>query len=158
MTSAVDFKKINKTIKIFAIVQFGMVALLVFMAVNFQAKLRILGRERNFMQGVIATFIIQLVVFYPIYKFASKEADRDLTLTGNLSKEETKAIGKKKRLADIFKISTFGFFVIFIMAAPADPLVLSVLYYSFILTILTYLQCYNFAAKKLMKEREASKG
>lgn len=158
MTSAVDFKKINKTIKIFAIVQFGMVALLVFMAVNFQAKLRILGRERNFMQGVIATFIIQLAVFYPIYKFAAKEADRDLTMTGNLSKEETKAIGKKKRFADIIKISTFGFFVIFIMAAPADPLVLSVLYYSFILTILTYLQCYNFAAKKLMKEREASKG
>ena len=152
--SSLHFKKLNKTIKIFAAVQFGMVALLVYMAVNFQAKLRMMGREHNFMQGVIATFVIQLAFFYPIYKFAGKEAERDLSLTGEaLSKEQSKAISKKKRFADIIKISTFGFFVVFIMAAPADPLVLSVLYYSFILTILTYLQCYNFAAKKLMKEQ-----
>lgn len=153
MPGTARFKKIKKTMGIFAVVQFLLIALLVYMAVNFQAKLRLLHREHNFMQGVIATFIIQLAFFYPIYRFAAKEADRDLSLTGNsLSKEEIKAVGKKKRFADIIKIATFGFFVIFIMAAPADPLILSVLYYSFILTILTYLQCYNFAAKKLMKE------
>ena len=157
MTRALDFKKINKTIRIFAVVQFGLMALLVYMAVNFQTKLLTLGRERNFMQGVIATFVIELALFYPIYKFAAKEANWDLFLTGNLTKEEIKAVSKKKRFADIIKISTFGFFVVFILAAPGDPLVLSVLYYSFILTILTYLQCYNFVAKKLMKEQAASK-
>lgn len=154
MTIPLHFKRISKTIKIFAAVQFVLVAMLVYMAVNFQAKLRMLHREQNFMQGVIATLIIQLALFYPIYKFAAKEADRDLALNGTgLSKEEIKAVGKKKRYADILKMSTIGFFVIFIVAAPADPLVLSVLFYSFILTILTYLQCYNFAAKKLMKEQ-----
>jgi Mn2+/Fe2+ NRAMP family transporter len=154
MTSTPDFKKINKTMKIFAVVQFGLLALLIYMAVNFQGKLRMLGRERNFMQGVIASFIIQLILFYPIYKFAAKEADRDLTLTGApLTKEQLKEFSKKKRFADIIKMSTFGFYVIFMLAAPADPLVLSVIYYSFVLTILTYLQCYNFAAKKLMKDR-----
>ena len=157
MTSTLDYKKIKKTMKIFAVVQFGLLALLVYMAVNFQGKLRLLGRERNFMQGVVASFIVQLLVFYPIYKFAAKEADRDMTLTGKpLSKEELKTFSKKKRFADIIKMSTFGFFAVFILAAPSDPLVLSVIYYSFVLTILTYLQCYNFAAKKIMRDRAAA--
>jgi len=140
--------------KIFAVVQFGLIALLVYMAVNFQVKLRMLGRAHNFMHGVIAASIIQLIVFFPIKKFAAKEADRDLFLaSATLTKEEIKIYTKKKRYSDIVKMSTFGFFVIFIVAAPADPLALSVIYYTFVLTILTYLQCYNFAAKKLMKEQ-----
>ena len=157
MPDSLNFKKVGRTIKIFAVAQIGLLAMLIFVAIQFQEQFRTKGGASGFMNAVLASFVIQMAFFYPIYKFASKEADRDLTLTGNLSKEETKAIGKKKRLADIFKISTFGFFVIFIMAAPADPLVLSVLYYSFILTILTYLQCYNFAAKKLMKQHTASR-
>jgi len=153
MTGTLDFKKINKTMKIFAAVQFGLVALLVFTAVNFQEKLRMLGRGQQFMGAVTATFVIQLALFYPIFKFAAKEADRDFSLIGRtLDKEEMKAFSKRKRWADIIKMSTFGFFVIFMLAAPGDPLVLSVIFYSFILTILTYLQCYNFAAKKLRKE------
>lgn len=158
MTTGSDFKRIRKTIKIFAVVQIGLMALLAFVAVNFQAKLNAIGRGRNFMQGVVAAFVIQVILFYPIYRFALKEADRDLSLIGNLSKEEVKAVGKKKRFADIVKISVFGFFVVFILAAPADPMVLSILFYSFILTILTYLQCYNFASRKLMKEQSAAKG
>lgn len=153
MPSTSNNKKVSKTIRIFAVVQIGLVAMLVYMAVNFQEKLRLLGRANNFMQGVIAAAIIQLVIFYPISKFATKEAGRDLSSTGNLTKEELKAFSKKKRYSDIIKMSTFGFFVIFIVAAPGDPLVMSVIYYSFILTILTYLQCYNFAAKRLMKEQ-----
>jgi len=154
MPSTLDVKKVSKTIKIFAVAQVGLVAMLVYTAVNFQAKLRSMGRANNFMQGVIAASIIQLILFFPIKLFAAKEADRDITLAGNnLTKEELKAFSKKKRFSDIIKMSTFGFFVIFILAAPGDPLVMSVIYYSFVLTILTYLQCYNFAAKKLMKER-----
>jgi hypothetical protein len=154
MSSTLDFRKVSKNIKIFAVVQFGLLALLVYMAVNFQQKLRIIGREYRFMHGVIASFVIQLLLFYPIYKFAAKDADRDLYLTGkNLTKEEIKVFSKKKRYSDIIKISTIGFFVIFIVTAPGDPFILSIIFYSFILTILTYLQCYNFAAKKLMKEQ-----
>jgi len=153
MTGTLDFKKINKTIKIFAVVQFGLVALLIFTAVNFQEKLRMVGRGHQFMGGVTATFVIQLLLFYPIFKFAAKEAGRDFALVGRtLSKEEIKEFSKKKRWADSFKMAAFGFFVIFMLAAPADPLVLSVIFYSFILTILTYLQCYNFAVKKLKKD------
>jgi len=153
MPTTPGINKLKKTMKIFTVVQFGLLALLVYMAVNFQGQLRAIGRANNFMYGVITASLIQLILFFPIKKFAAKEADRDLYLsTTTLSKEEMKVYSKKKRYSDIAKMSTFGFFIIFIIGAPADPLVLSVIYYSFVLTILTYLQCYNFAAKKLMQE------
>ena len=150
MAAILDSKKINKTIKIFAVAQAGLVALLIFMAVNFQEKLLVVGRGHQFMKGVIASFVIQLLLFYPIYQFAAKEVARDLALFGSTpTPEEGKAYNKKKRWSDVIKMSVFRFFFIFLLAAPADPLALSVIYYSFILTILTYLQCYNFAAKRL---------
>ena len=152
MSTTMDYGKVNKTIRIFGVVQLGLVALLVYMAVNFQEKLRMVGREYRFMHGVLASFVVQLLILYPVFKFAEKEARRDLTLSRNPSKEDLKVLAKQKRTADILKISGFGFFVVFIMAAPGDPFVLSVIYYSFILTILTYLQCYNFAARKLVHE------
>jgi hypothetical protein len=160
MPGTLDFKKVSKNIKIFAVVQFGLVALLVYMAVNFQVELRRRGLEFRFMHGVIAACFVQLMLFYPIYKFAAKDANRDLSLTGSdLSKEEIKALLKQKRYSDIVKISSIGFFVTFIMAAPANaPFILSIIYYSFILTILTYLQCYNFAAKKLMRDHSDPRG
>lgn len=152
MTGTLSFNRVGRTLKIFFVAQLGLVAMLVYMAILFQEKLRLIGRAHNFLHAVVATFVVQLALFYPINKFATKEAERDLVLAGgNLSKEEVKALGKKKRYADIAKIATFCFFITFIMKAPGEPLVLSVLYFSFILTILTYLQCYNFAAKRLMK-------
>ena len=158
MAKNLNTSKLSKTSKIFGLVQFGLVALLVYMAVNFQHKLTLMGRANNFMHGAIAAAVIQLLLFFPIKKFAAKEADRDLYLASAvLTKEEVKEYTKKKRWSDIIKMSTFGFFIIFILAAPTDPLVLSVIYYSFILTILSYLQCYNFAAKKLVKEQAEPK-
>jgi hypothetical protein len=154
MTSALDFRKINKTIKIFGVVQLGLVALLVYMAVNFQAKLRLEHRDFRFMHGVIASVFVQLLLLYPIYKFSEKEVARDLAMTGaNLSKAEMTELVKKKRFSDIIKIAGLGFFVVFVMAAPNDTFILSVIYYSFVLTIITYLQCYNFIAKKLTHQK-----
>jgi Sec-independent protein secretion pathway component TatC len=165
MPGTLNFNKVGKTIKIFAVAQLGMVAMLVYMAILLQEKLGRLGKENGFLQAVIATFVIQLALFYPINRFASREAERDLSLTAiNLSNEELKALSKKKRFGDIIKSSVFCFFGAFIVMAPTDPtnaLVVSaqsVLLFSFILTILTYLQCYNFAAKRLMKQERHATG
>jgi Mn2+/Fe2+ NRAMP family transporter len=156
MPGTLNYKKVGRTIRIFAVAQAGLIAMLVYMAILFQGKFRVMGRTDSFMYGVIASVIIQLAIFYPIYKFSGKEAERDLSLTStNLSTEEIKALSKKKRYSDIIKFSVFCFFTMFILQAPAVPLILSVLYYSFILTVLTYLQCYNFAAKKLMRQGTA---
>lgn len=158
MPGTLNFKKVGRTIKIFAVAQFGLVAMLVYMAILFQEKFRINGKPNSFMYAVIGTFVIQLAIFYPINKFAAKEAERDLSLTStNLGNDEIKALSKKKRYSDIIKFSVFLFYTMFILQAPSIPLILSVLYFSFILTILTYLQCYNFAAKKLIKENTTPK-
>ncbi|TGU74717.1 hypothetical protein E4633_04440 [Geomonas terrae] len=152
MPAILDQKKINKTVKIFTVAQFGLIALLVYTAVKFQHHLLALNRGYRFMNGVVAAFVIQLLLFYPIYRFAAKEAERDFSLIDReLSERESKEFSKKKRWADITKISTLGFYFIFSLAAPADPFILSIIIYSFLLTILTYLQCYSFAVKKLSK-------
>jgi hypothetical protein len=158
MPGTLNFKKVGRTIKIFAVAQLGLVAMLVYMAILFQEKFRINGKPNSFMYAVIGTFVIQLAIFYPINKFAAKEAERDLSLTStNLGNDEIKALSKKKRYSDIIKFSVFLFYSMFILQAPSIPLILSVLYFSFILTVLTYLQCYNFAAKRLIKENTTSK-
>lgn len=152
MAASVDLKKINKTLKIFAVAQFGLIAILIYTAINFQQRLQAVGRGYRFMNGVIYAFVIQLLLFYPVYKFASKEAERDFTWYGKTpTTEETKEFTKKKRWADVVKISVMGFYFIFALAAPREPFLLSVIIYSFLLTILTYLQCYSFAVKKLSK-------
>ena len=153
MPDGLNFKKVARTIKIFAVAQIGLVAMLVFVAIQFQEQFRTKSGGSGFMHAVIVSFVIQLALFYPINKFSGKEAERDLALTStNLGNDEIKALSKKKRFSDIIKFSVFCFFTMFILQAPSVHLVLSVLYFSFILTILTYLQCYNFAAKKLIKQ------
>jgi Mn2+/Fe2+ NRAMP family transporter len=158
MPGTLNFKKVGRTIKIFAVAQLGLIAMLVFVAIQFQAQFRARGGASSFMQAVMVSFVIQMALLYPIFKFSSKEAERDLALTAtNLSTEEVKALTKKKRFSDMVKLAVFCFFSMFILQAPNVHLVLSVLYFSFILTILTYLQCYNFAAKKLMRQHTAPK-
>jgi|GEM_PF-914590 len=158
MPGTLNFKKVAKTIKIFAFAQVGLMAMLVYVAMLFQKQFLVDNRSDYFMYSVIASFLIQCLFFYPIYKFSGKEADRDLTLTSsNLNTEEIKVLSKKKRYSDIAKFSVFIFYSMFILQAPGknapgSHLVLIILYFSFILTVLTYLQCYNFAAKKLMKQ------
>lgn len=166
MAGSLNFSKISKTIKIFAVAQVALVLMLGYMAFLFQAKIQATGSPQAFMYGVLISFAIQLILFYPIYKFSGAEAERDVTIaTANLSEAEFKALGKKKRMSDIIKGSIFFFFAMFILQAPnpsgkaggasvaATLLFLSVIYYTFILTILSYFQCYNFAAKKQMRTR-----
>ena len=158
MAGNTNVQKLTKTIKIFAVAQVGLVAMLVYMAILFQGKFRLIGRPEGFMYSVILSFLVQLTLIYPLFKFSGNEAERDLALTsGSLTPEELKALTKKKRMSDIIKGSVFFFFAMFILQAPGIPLILSVLYFTFVLTILTYLQCYNFAAKKLMRQDTGSR-
>ena len=154
MPAILDLKKINKTIKIFLVAQYGLIALLVFTAVQFQKRLQEVGRGYRFMNGVVAAFVVQILLFYPIFRFATKEAEQDFSLIDRtLNEQQTKEFAKKRRWVDITKTSTLGFYFIFALAAPSDPFILSVIIYSFLLTVLTYLQCYSFAVKKLTRER-----
>ncbi|MBJ6726127.1 hypothetical protein [Geomesophilobacter sediminis] len=148
-----NFKKIANTIKIYSVVQILLVLLLGYMGVVFQAKLQAIGRGSNFMNAVLISFVLQLLFFYPIRRFALAEANRDLAASASdISAEELNKLTKKARFADVVKAFIVVFYIIFMYRMPNEPVILSIVFFSFILTILSYFQCYNFAAKKLMKE------
>jgi hypothetical protein len=155
MANSFDFKKLRRLITIYGVVQIFLLLLLVYMALNFQAGLQAEGRPQRFMHSVLATLVIQLALFYPINKFASSEAKREIdTCATKLTPEEQKALRNKRLFGDVIKSAVFIFFITFILRAPKDRFVLSLIFFSFILTTLSYFQCYNFAAKKWMKEKE----
>jgi hypothetical protein len=154
MAKAFDFKRMRTFIKIYGVVQVGLIGLLIFMAVHFQTGLQAEGRPQRFLHSVVVTLLIQLALFYPINRFATKEAEREVeTSVVGLGVEELKALRSKRMLADAIKWAVLIFFITFILRAPKDVFALSMIYFSFIVTMLTYFQCYNFSAKRLMKEK-----
>ncbi len=155
MANKFDFKKLRRLITIYAVVQVFLVALLIFMAVNFQAGLQAEGRPQRFLHGVIAALVIQLALFYPINKFATNEAKREVeSCSTGLTADEQKSLRTKRMIGDVVKTGIFIFFITFIYKAPQDRFVLSIIFFTFILTALSYFQNYNFAAKRAMKEKE----
>jgi magnesium-transporting ATPase (P-type) len=154
MAKAFDFKRMRRVIMIYGVVQLFLVGLLVYMAVHFQSGLLSEGRPQRFLHSVVATLVIQLALFYPINRFAAKEAEREVEACAvGLGIEELKALRSKRMVGDVIKAAIFLFFITFIYKAPKDLFVLSLIFFSFILTFLSYFQCYNFSAKRLMKEK-----
>lgn len=152
MKSSFDFKKLRRLTVIYLVVQIFLTLLLVFMAMNFQAKLA--GHSPGFLRSVIITFIVQLGLFYPINKFANWEAKREAEGAAlELSTEEQKKIRTRRMIGDVTKTSLFAFFLVFFMKAPRNDFILSVIFFTFITTYLSYIQNFNFAAKREMKAR-----
>jgi len=146
MASAFDFKKLRQFIKIYAAVQVFLIALLVYMAILFQAEL-----GDRFLNSVIATLVIQLILFYPINRFAVREARREVDACEiGLSFDTLKKFRTSRTIGEGVKIGVFLFFFTFIFKAPANKFVLSTTFLTFILTFLCYFQCFNFATKRLM--------
>jgi hypothetical protein len=149
MAKVFDFKKQRTFIKIYGVAQVVLIGLLVYMAVHFQAAL-----QQRFISSVVATLVIQLALFYPIYRYAVREATREIeTCAVGLTDDELKKFRTKRMIADTCKWAYFIFFAAFAYKAPKVPFILSIIVFSFLLTSLTYLQCYNFVAKRLMKEK-----
>ena len=154
MAKAFDFKRMRLFIKIYLVVQVVLIGLLIFSAILFQTGLQEQGRPQRFLHSVVVTMVIQLALFYPISRFAAKEAEREVeTSVVGLSGDELKGLRSKRMLADAIKWAVIIFFIIFILRAPNDRFVQSMIFFSFIATMLTYFQCYNFSAKRLMKEK-----
>jgi hypothetical protein len=154
MARTYDGRTLTKVMKLYWWVQAGLLLLLVFMAVNFQAGLAAEGRPERFLHSVIVAIVLQLLAFYPLKRFAAGEVERDLLSTaGDLTAEEQKDIRRKRIFSDYLKWAIIIFFVTFAWLAPPDRFILSAIFISFILTILTYLQCYNFLAKRAIREQ-----
>jgi predicted membrane protein len=124
------------------------------MAVYFQAGLQAAGKAPLFMKSIMLTMLIQLALFYPINKFAAGQAKREVdSCADNLTAEELKSFRTSRLIGDMIKAAVFIFYTTFILRAPVHLFIYSLIIFSFLLTTLTYFQCYNFAAKKAMKEK-----
>jgi hypothetical protein len=156
MPTGFDFKKLHRLIKIYAVVQVVLIALLLYVALLFQANLGPL-----FWKSIIITLVIQLVNFYPVNLFATREAKREVAATAiGLTPEELKAQRNQRLVGDVIKMGVFIFFLVFSYKAPvtaspkANSFYQSMIFFNFILTYLSYFQCFNFAAKREMKSKE----
>ena len=154
MPKGSDFKKVRRMVMIQAVIQFFLLVLLVYMAVNFLAGLQAEGRPQRFLHSIITTLVIQFALFFPINKLAVRDAQREIASAAtDLTADQLKDLRKKRLFSDYIKGAIFIFYVTFAYRAPKNLTVLSVIFYSFILTFLTYFQCYNFAARRLMREK-----
>jgi hypothetical protein len=154
MAKAFDFKRLKRSIVVYGVVQVFLIGLLIYMAIYFQAALQAEGMPQRFFKSIVAAFVIQLALFYPINKFAASEAKREVDASAvGLGADELKAFRNKRMLGDTIKWAIFIFYIIFFYKAPQNKTILCVTFFSFILTVLTYFQCFNFSAKRLMKDR-----
>lgn len=155
MAQKFDFKKQRLFIKIYFVAQVLLIGFLIYMAFSFQAGLQAEGRPQRFFHSVVTSLVLQLALFYPISKFAAREAGREIEASAvGIGPDELKKLRTKRMIGDTCKWAYFIFFVAFIYKVPTDRFFLSIIYFTFILTSITYFQCYNFAAKRLMKEKE----
>ena len=155
MSTGFDFKKLRRLIMIHVVIQVILVLLLIYIALLFQATLGPL-----FWKSIIITLVIQLVNFYPVNFFANKEAKREIAAVAfNLTQEEFKSLRTKRIIGEVIKMSVFAFFLIFALTFKGAPTIIatrftySLIFFNFILTYLTYFQCFNFAVKREIKGR-----
>lgn len=154
-----EFKRVNRTMTIYRIVQIVLAVLLVFMAYNFQQLFALRGKPDQFMFSLIAAIICQLILLYPAYRLSRRDAGIEIEgCAHGISVETLAALRKKRLMTDLWKFCVVVFFLTFVAMVPdagksaGAPLVLSTSIFSFLLICLTYFQGFNLCAKKQMKQ------
>ena len=142
--------RIKRQMMIYTVLQIVLTALLLYIAWEFQGIYAAKGALKFFFNSIFLTMCLQIIVFYPIYRFATKEAQGELAAQQTTDPAEMKALRAKRIFGDYLKAAVFIFYGTFIVMAPAVTFALSTAFFSFIATTLTYLQCFNFAMKNLL--------
>ncbi len=146
MTKGTDYSRLRKLLKIYLAVQIGLVLLLIYMAVILQS-----GLQQRFIRSIAVTLVVQIAIFFPMKKLAGKEANREIeACEPDLDGDKLKSLRNRRMFADVVKMAVIIFFVTFILKAPNNIFILSILYFSFILTVLSYFQCVSFALRQAM--------
>jgi len=156
--ASMDFKKLNRQMIIYRVVQTVLTGLLVVLAINFQGRFADLQRPGQFFSSLTAAIIVQLLLIYPVYKLAWRDVGVEIEGSQpNLTTEQLAALRKKRLIGDLWKFCGVGFFIAFVTLAPdakkaaGATMVLASTIFSFLLTCLMYFQCFNFSAKKQIK-------
>lgn len=145
--------KLQKTIVIHRVVQVFLLGLFLYMAYNFQQIFQAKGMPHVFLNSIVTSLVIELLLFYPIRKFAISEAEREVAASQpGLSGDVLKALRQRRLFSDIVKVSIFFAFTLFILLSPPATFVMSTAFFCFVLTLLTYCQCFNFALARGLKK------
>jgi len=157
--SGFDFKRLNRTMMIYRVVQALLLCLLIFVAIQFQQMFTLAGKPQQFIQSLVAAMVCQMILLYPVYRLAGRDVGIEIDgCVPGLSPEVLKALRKKRLLGDLWKFCAVIFFITFVALVPdakkaaGAPKVLAITIFAFLLTCLTYFQCFNFNAKKRMTQ------
>ena len=159
--SGFDFQRLNGTMMIYRVVQALLLSLLFFVVFRFQSSFAQAGTPEKFIASVKFTIVIQLLLVYPIYKLAWRDAGVEIDgCVVGISTETQAALRKKRLIGDLWKVCAVAFFLVFVVMvpdarkAPGAAQILAITLFSFLLMCLTYFQCFNFSAKKRMKQTD----
>lgn len=156
--ASIDFKKLNRQMMVYRIVQTVLTGLLIVLAIMFQGQFTALHRPGQFIASIEVAIAVQLLLIYPVYRLAWRDAGVEIEGSQpKLSTEQLAALRKKRLIGDLWKFCGVAFYIVFVTLAPdakksvgAIPVLASTIF-SFLLTCLMYFQCFNFSAKKRMK-------
>lgn len=156
--ASTDFKKLNRQMMVYRVVQTILTGMLVVLAIVFQGRFAALLKPEQFVSSIVVAIAVQLLLIYPVYRLAWRDAGVEIEgAVPNLSKEQQAALRKKRLIGDLWKFCGVAFFIVFVTLVPdakkaaGAPLVLASTIFSFLLTCLMYFQCFNFSAKKRIK-------
>ncbi|QEM69610.1 hypothetical protein FO488_16600 [Geobacter sp. FeAm09] len=157
--SSPDVKRVNRTVMVYRVVQVALLALLGYMAFNFQRLFALRGRPDQFITSIVVAIVVQVLIIYPVYRLAWRDAGIEIEgSVPGLSGEQVAALRRKRLMGDLWKSCAVIFFLTFVVLAPdqtktkAAPLVLSGILFSFLFACLAYFQCFNFSVRKRMKQ------
>jgi len=148
MYETVAIRRLHRTLLIHRLVQIMLTVLLVYMALHFQQLFLAKGTPQIFRNSLLATLLLQFALFFPLRRFAGNEARRELAAAVQAPIDQQKQLRQQRLIGDTLKGAVFLGFAAFILMAPPATFVLSTAFFCFIVTVITYLQCFNFAVRR----------
>lgn len=150
MAQTFDFTRLRRLTVIHGVVQAFLLVLLAGTSYVFLAKMP----ADSFMNTVIRTVVIQLILFYPIYKLGASDAEREVAAAASgLSAEELMGLRRKRVFSDILKGAIIIFFFTFALKSPDSAPIQFMILAIFLFSYLAYFQCFNHVAKRQMREK-----
>lgn len=149
MYDTVAIRRLRRTLLIQRGLQILLCVLLIYMALHFQRLFAAKGMPHVFRNSLLATLLLQFGLFFPLRSFADKEARRELAAAARqITAEQQKQLRQQRLFGDILKGAVFLGFSAFILIAPPVTFVLGTALFCFIVTVITYLQCFNFVVRR----------
>jgi hypothetical protein len=154
MYETAAIRRLQRTLLIHRIVQILLSGLLLYMALHFQQLFATKGTPHIFRNSLLATLLLQFALFFPLRRFAGNEARRELAAAAaQATPEQQKQLRHQRLLGETLKGAVFLGFTAFILMAPPATFILSTAFCCFIVTVITYLQCFNFAVRRGLSSR-----